>query len=335
MKLALVGLGYWGPNLLRTLNSLHCLSAAFDMNAEKLKKYADDPAYGAVFFDTDWERCLGRDDVDGVVIATPPNTHYNIAIQSLQNNKHVFIEKPMTLNVVEAEKILHLSQQLELIVMVGHIFLYSPEIIKLKEVVSSPAFGGIRYIYTQRLNLGGIQSPANVIEDLAPHDISVFNYLLDDSCEKVQSFGRGHVLSTEDVAFVNMRYKKGTMCHMHLSWLDPLKIRKTVIVGGNQMAVCDSAAKTIAIYNNTVDLNALEQGMSESYARHLLTYKYGDMVMPYIPLYEPLTAECKEFIKCIEEKRQPLSGAEMGVEIVKTLAAMQKSIKKDGRWVVV
>jgi len=335
MKLALIGLGYWGPNLLRVFNNLGVLSAAFDKDADKIKKFVKNPVYRDIHFDTDWETCLGRADVEGVIIATPPDTHYMFAMKSLESNKHLFIEKPMTLKATEAEEIVKLANEKNKVIMVGHIFLYSPEIIKLKEIINSEEFGDIHYAYIQRLNLGQIQSPANVIEDLAPHDISILNYLFDSTCSEVLATATSHVIDSEDVAFINMKYKNGLMVHLHLSWLDPLKIRKTVIVGTKQMVICDSGTKQIEVYNKRVDIKERNQISNLSYARHLMSYRYGDIIIPYIDNAEPMMLECKEFINCIEEGRKPLASGSVGFEVVKTLEAMQKSLKGGQKWVKV
>lgn len=335
MSVAIVGLGYWGPNLLRTFTMLSATLAAFDRDQERIVQYETAPSYKHVFFDTDWEKCLGRQDVSGVVIATPPDTHHGIAKKALQAGKHVFIEKPMTLVVEEAEELCEIAQEYNKYILVGHIFLYSPEIRKLKEVITDPAFGEVLYIYSQRLNLGKIQSQANVIQDLAPHDISIVNYLLDDVCEEVQTFGKSHIIDTEDVAFINMRYKKGVICNLHLSWLDPLKVRSMVVVGTKQMVFCDSGSKRIELYNKRVDINKRQNVSNKSYAAHLMSYRYGDVIIPYIDAYEPMMEECKDFIDCMTTDVPPLSGAGSGLEVVKTLVGMQTSLINNGRWISV
>jgi len=333
-RVAIIGLGYWGPNLLRTFNNLDALAGAFDLDDKKVRKFAKDPAYNGVFFDTDWEKCLGRSDVDGMVIATPPDTHYKIAMTALEAGKHLFIEKPMTLDVKQAEKIIEQANASQRVVLVGHIFLYSSEIIKLKSIISSKKFGDVQYIYTQRLNLGKVQSPANVIEDLAPHDISILNYLLDSTCTEAQVTAKSHLIDTEDVAFINLKYGD-VLCNLHLSWLDPLKVRNTVIVGTKQMAVCDSMEKSIHLYNKSVNVEKMESEMSESYSNYLMTYMYGDVLIPHIESSEPMKAECKEFLDCIDNKTTPLADGVLGLQVVRTLHAMQKSLKGNGKWVTV
>lgn len=331
-RVAVIGLGYWGPNLLRAFNNLNVLSGAFDQDIKKVRKYAENPAYNGVFFDTDWEKCLGRSDVDGVVIATPPDSHYNMAMKALEVGKHVFIEKPMTLKVNESEKILAAARAANRVILVGHIFLYSPEIIKLKELMDKPEFGDIYYVYTQRLNLGKIQSPANVIQDLAPHDLSIINYLVESKCIAAQAFGKAHILETEDVAFLNLKYKNGVIAHLHLSWLDPLKVRNTVVVGAKQMIVCDSGAKKIELYNKRVNIDKRQQVSNRSYADHLMSYKYGDVISPYIDNCEPMMEECRDFLNCIDKGTEPVAHGKLGVDVVKILTALQRSVEENGKW---
>jgi predicted dehydrogenase len=335
MKLSVIGLGYWGPNLLRNANNIGVLHSAVDLDEEKLLKFVNDPVYKEVIFSTDYKYLLEDKDVDGVIIATPPNTHYKIAIDALNHGKHVFLEKPMTLDVNEANEILLLANKLGLVLSVGHIFLYSPEIIKLKEIINRPDFGKIHYAYIQRLNLGKIQSPANVIEDLAPHDISIIDYLFDSECDSVSAFGTNHVIDTEDVAFINMKYKNGTTAHLHLSWLDPLKIRKTVVVGSKQMVVCESGEKKIEIYNMGIDVKERSETSNLSYADHLMSYRYGDMVVPYINNKEPMRDELLDFVNSIKNNTMPIASGNIGFNVVKVLSAMQTSLKNSGAWIEV
>ena len=331
-SLALVGMGYWGKNLLRTLNSMGALAAAFDKDEKVVEKYLNDRLYKDVYLGTNWEVCLGRKEVKSVVIATPPKTHYDIAMASLNAGKHIFVEKPLTLDIEEAEEIVRVAKEKNLIVMVGHIFLYAPEIMKLKEVVSSENFGAIRYIYTKRLNLGQVQD-CGVIDDLMPHDISVIDFLLGKKCKSVSANGISSVLTgIEDVAFVTMDYGEAK-AHLHLSWLDPLKVRDTVVVGTKQMVVCDSINKKIDIYNKNVDLSAMEESMSMSYARHLLAYKYGDVVSPYIETFEPLMKECQEFVYAVTNNTPILSNGNVGLDVVKTITAAKISLANSGAWV--
>ena len=325
-----IGGGYWGKNLIRTFNKTGKLKAVYDINDEVLIKYKNNSAFNNVEFDDDYMKCLKRWDINGVVIATPPSTHYDIAKRCLESDKHVFIEKPMTLDNESSKKLVSLAKERDKIIMVGHIFLYSPEIIKLKEIVSSEEFGEIRYAYTQRLNLGKIQE-CGVIMDLAPHDVSIMDYLFDDVCDSVKVTGASNVMeNVEDIAFVTMRYKKGRLAHLHLSWLDPLKVRNTVVVGTKQMVICDSGAKKIDIYNTSVDF---EEGLTnKTYAAHLLSYTYGDVVSPFIKNIEPMREEAMEFLRCMDVGESPLSDGNLGLSVVRTVTAMKTSLKENGQW---
>jgi predicted dehydrogenase len=335
IKLAHVGLGYWGPNLLRNWYKLGVLKAAFDKDEAQIlagdKRELKFKEYGReVYFGTDWETALGRKDIDAISIATPPHTHYYLVKEAILNNKHVFVEKPFTLEVNHAEELCELAAKKKRILMVGHTFLYSPEVRALKKITSNDNFGKILYLYTQRLNLGKIQSPTNVIGDLAPHDISIFNYITEQSPEAVQAFAKCHVLhSSEDVAFINLQYKENISGHLHLSWLDPLKVRRYIVVGSKQMAVCDSGTVEIKVYNKGVEV----KHASENYGDFILNYKYGDVIIPHFEMWEPLYFECKSFIEHIENNTTPLSDGLFSLEVVKTVDAIQKAAVRSGEWI--
>lgn len=330
MKIALVGLGYWGPNLLRNFNKHKVVMAVFDLDENNLKKYATDSTYHSILFDVDWERCLGRNDLDAVVIATPPNTHYEIAMCALEANKHVFIEKPMTTDVEEAENIIALAKEKNLIVMVGHTFLYTPEVRKIKEIVDAGILGDIQYIHASRLNLGKFQK-SNVVLDLAPHDISIFNYLITGKMEKV--FAKGYSFIHKEiveVAFVTFEYSCGAVCHLHLSWLDPKKCRTTTIVGTKKMLIYDMLAdEKIKVYDKGVDLDS---NANKGYGEYLLSYRHGDVWSPSTGVWEPLGLECGHFIECVEMGRIPLTDGRNGLEVVRGLSAALDSLEK-GKWV--
>lgn len=336
MGIAIVGAGYWGKNLIRTFNNIGELSVVYDLDESLLLKYKNDPAYAKVEFGVDYTGCLDRWDISGVVVATPPASHFEIAKRVLLAGKDVFIEKPMTLDTESSEELVNIAKDKGRVIMTGHIFLYSPEILKLKEIIHSPDFGDIRYAYTSRLNLGKVQS-CGVVMDLAPHDVSILDFLFEDTCKKVKTTAASHVLEgVEDVAFIALQYKKGITAHLHLSWLDPLKVRNTVVVGTKQMVVCDSGTKKIDIYNMSVDVvEDLAKNANESYASHLLSYTYGDVVSPYIQNEEPMLKEAKSFIMHMKENSRPIACGEVGLSVVKTVSAMKRSLENDGQWEIV
>lgn len=328
MKAALIGLGYWGPNLLRVLKKIGILTAAFDIDAEKVAKFAKDSTYNGVYFDTDWEKCLGRMDTKLVFIATPPESHYEIAAQCLLAQKHVFIEKPMTIDVHESERLVELAKDINRFLMVGHIFLFVPEVIKIKEIIDSGELGDVVYIHASRLNLGKFQK-SNVVSDLAPHDISIFNYLLDDTISRVYANGYGFInKNVIEVAKATFEYKSGVVCDLHLSWLDPRKKRTTTVVGTKKMLVYDMLAEEkIKIYDKGVDIFDTSE-----HSAYMLAYRHGDILSPQTEVWEPLERECRHFVESVKNRRQPITNGRSGLEVVKALDAVLKSLK-EGEWI--
>jgi len=322
-NIALIGLGYWGPNLLRNFNSLGVLKSVFDLDSDKIEKFEE--SYNNVYFGTDWEPHVKdkRFGIDAVAIATPPETHCDIAIRALNMGKHVFIEKPMTATVEEAEKIIKVAKKKNKIVMVGHTFLYTPEVRKIKELIDAGELGDIQYIHALRLNLGKFQK-SNVVMDLAPHDLSIFNYLLNSRVRKTHTKGYSFIdKKVVEVAFLTLEYDNGSVCHLHLSWLDPLKTRTTTIVGTKKMLIYDMLAEEkIKVYDKGVDVDNIS-----SYGDYLLTYRHGDIWSPHTKVWEPLGLECKHFIECIETNKTPLTDGENGLEVVKALSGAMKSLK--------
>jgi len=337
MKIAVIGAGYWGPNLMRNLFELGVLTHVCDKSKKALDKASKLPQCHRVNLVQDADVIMTDKTIDAVVIATQPNAHYPLAKQALLANKHVFVEKPLTLNSVEAEKLVELADKKGLVLMVGHTFLYSPDILFLKKMVTNGEFGDVYYMYSRRLNLGKIQSAANVVQDLAPHDISIFQYLLNKRCLGVQAYGGSYILENiEEVAFINFMYENEIIVNLHLSWIDPLKIRELIVVGSKQMIKCDSLNKKIHLYNKGVDIDRRSFKSKGSYAEHLLNYRYGDEVIPYIESYEPLKAEMEDFIACIKnpENSKPRSNGVLGLEVVRILEAIQNSLRRKGEWIL-
>jgi len=337
MKIAVIGAGYWGPNLMRNLFELGVLTHVCDKNKGALAKVRKLPQCYGVDLVQDANILMTTKSLDALVIATPPDTHYTLVKQALLVGKHVFVEKPLTLNSVEAEELVDLADKKGLVLMVGHTFLYSPDILVLKDMITNSEFGDVYYMYGRRLNLGKIQSPANVVQDLAPHDISIFQYLLDKKCLGVQAYGGSYILGdVEEVTFINFMYEDNVIVNLHLSWIDPLKIRELVIVGSKQMIKCDSLNKRIYLYNKGVDIDKRSLKSKGSYAEHLLNYRYGDEIIPYIESYEPLKAEMEDFIACVENPKAftPRSDGVLGLEVVRILEAIQKSLRRNGKWIL-
>ena len=320
MNIALIGYGYWGKNLARNLHSLGVLSYIVDIDSDKIPN-----EYNVEIVD-DYTK-LDLTKLDGVVIAVPPQHHYKIAKYFLTNNIHTFIEKPMTMNSSTALELCTIAADNNLVVMVGHVFLYVNEINYIKDYIDSGKLGDIYSITTRRLNLGIVQHSCNVVWDLAPHDIAVFNYFLNDTGPvkidgTITSFlGR----SVEEEAFITLTYKPRITCNLHLSWLYPRKIRDMVIVGSEAMLVYDMLGEhKVSIYDKGVSLADIDASAATNYGSHLLNYKYGDVISPFIKVDEPLYKELKEFVDCIASGKSPLSDGVVGYNVVSVLERIDR-----------
>ena len=325
--LALVGLGYWGPNLLRNFIKLDVIRYAFDLRKDIIAQYVDNKAYSFITFGTDWSVCLDDPMVKCVAIATNPESHYHIAREALLHGKHVFIEKPMTTTVADAEELVRIAKDSDLRLMVGHTFLYSLEIRKIKELLDLGVLGDLLYMQSSRLNLGLFQT-VGVISDLAPHDISIFNYLNSNAKVKsVISNSYGFINKRiDEVASVTLEYDNGVVCSMNLNWLYPVKERKLVVVGTKRMLIYDMLAKEkIKVFDRGVKPHS-----PKSYGEYLLSYRHGDSWSPNVQVLEPLYLECAHFIECVENNVRPLTDGENGLEVVKILDMILKNTRQNG-----
>ena len=328
INLVLIGCGYWGANLARNLAAMHVLRYVCDKDKGKCDKLAS--KYNVIGYND--YKLIPLEDIDGVVIAVPPEYHYKVAEYFLLNDKHVFIEKPMTTSSRDADVIRSVASATNKVVMVGHIFLYTNEIRYIKKYIDSGKLGQIYSITTRRLNLGLVQSGCNVVWDLAPHDISVFNYLL-QSHEPLKING---TISSflgekfEEEAFLSLTYKselseRNVVCNMHLSWLAPKKVRDMVVVGSEGMLVYDMLSDNkVCIYDKSVELNDIDSKAATNYGTHLLSYRYGDMLAPYIDVVEPLRVELEEFVECITTGKKPLSDENVGRDVVAVLERINR-----------
>ncbi len=322
MKIAICGYGYWGPNLCRNFQKYADLEYIID--SDESKKSLIKEKYPSVKYRKSLDSVL--DKVDAVVIATPPHTHCELAKQALENGLHVFVEKPMTLSEKDARFLTNLATLSKLKLMVDHTFLYAPEIIKIKELL--PDIGDIVYIHATRVNLGKFQS-SNIVWDLAPHDFSIFNYLIEDVPVKVRAFGKDIVhKDIVDIAYVNVEYSKGALATIHMSWLHPFKGRETVIVGTEKMIVYDMLAEEkIKVYDKGVNIN---KNANKGFGEYLLSYRHGDVWSPFVEVCEPLDIACKHFVECITNDTQPLTDGYNGTAVVELLEAAQLSLSRGG-----
>lgn len=330
---AIVGAGGWGKNLIRVFFSLpraH-LKYVCDVNDERLENVRR--LYHNVTTTSNFDTILNDNSVQAVVIATPADTHYTFVKRTLETGRlHVFTEKPLSLTYEESGELVKIAQKENSILMVGHLMLYHPAVRKLKELVESGELGEIYCIYTNRLNLGAVRKIEDSWWSLAPHDISILNYLLDSTATGVSAQGQSFIQpGIADIVFATLNYPGNAIAHVHVSWLDPHKMRKITIVGSKKMVIFDDMEATgkIKIYDKGV-VPRNEKDPVVSYDDFLKTYS-GDVLIPAIGMEEPLKLECEHFIDCVLEGTTPLSDGTNGREVVRVLVAGEESMKKNGR----
>jgi len=325
INVALIGVGYWGPNLLRNLVANHdCTVSAVADLAHDRREYVKNQ-YPGIDVTDKIQDIFYNASIDAVVIATPAATHFDLVMQALKSGKHVLVEKPMAMTVEEVEKIDSLSKQKKLVAMVGHTFLYNAAVRFLKEYIDSGKLGDIRYIFSQRVNLGRIRSDVDVSWNLAPHDVSIIQYLLGNpNPVSITHQGMDYVQEgINDVAFLNILYPGKIMAHIHVSWLDPHKIRKMTVVGSKKMIVYDDIAENkIAIYDKGIDRMAvLGENMDYDDPRNFtFNLRSGDVYLPKIHFEEPLKVEIEHFLDCIQNGVVCMTGCEHAKKVVEVLS---------------
>lgn len=329
IKVGVVGCGYWGPNLIRNFRALpDCsLKVMCDLKQDRLKHLRT--LYPEVEASTDFNHMLNGCGLDAVVIATAVRFHYTMAKAALLAGKHTFIEKPMAASAKECEELVEIAQQKGLVLMIGHTFLYSPAVRKIKELVEWGDLGEIRYICARRLNLGLYQKDINVAWDLAPHDISIILHIMEENPVSVNCRGSAHITpGIEDVTSMWLNFSNDRTAMIHSSWLDPRKTREMTIVGSKRMIVYDdiAAIEKIKIYDARVE----RPPHYDTFGDFHYSYHYGDMHVPYIRQEEPLRSECQHFLDCIKEGISPLTDGKRGLELVRILEASSQSLKQGG-----
>lgn len=329
INIAVVGCGYWGPNLIRNFRALHeCrMKVICDQDVNRLKQLKS--LYPEVQTETSYEKVLADKNIDAVIIATPVRFHYKMAKAALEAGKHTFIEKPMASSSAECEELNELSTKNGLTLMIGHTFLYSSPVRKIKEIVTSGDIGQIQYISSRRLNLGLYQKDINVAWDLAPHDISIILYIMEQAPLSVNCRGNCHITpGIEDVTNMALTFPNNQLATVQNSWLDPRKVREMTIVGTRRMIVYDDVEplEKIKIYDARVD----RPPHYNTFAEFTYSYHYGDIYVPYVKQEEPLKVECQHFLDCISTGASPISNGQRGLELVKILEASSKSLKQNG-----
>ena len=317
-NIAVVGCGYWGGNLVRNFGELGALHTICDTDIKILEQLASH--YPQTNTESEYHRVLGNKEIKGVVIASPAVLHYSMAREALLAGKDVFVEKPFTTNSKEAQVLVELSEQQQLVLLVGHLLLYHPAVQMLKRYIQSGELGEIYYLYSTRVNLGQIRQDENALWRLVPHDIAMFIYLLEESPIVVSAQGSSYLQPNfVDVVFVTLRLGRAS-AHVHASWLDPHKIRELTVIGSKKMAVFDDMEPEhkLRIYDKGI-------------IKKTLMIKSGELSRPQVDLTEPLRLECQEFVKCIRERKKPVSDAKLGLEVVEALEAADKLMQRGGQ----
>jgi predicted dehydrogenase len=323
LRFGIIGWGYWGPKIARNLDSLPhiVVTKVADLDARRLTPLSVSQPWIQT---TTQVEDIFQSDVDGIIIATPVRTHYQLAKQALLHGKHVLVEKPLTTSVAEAEELVALAEQQQRILMVGHTFEYNPAVNELRKLVQSGDLGKIYCIEAERVNLGLFRSDINVIWDLAPHDISILLYLLGKKPERIKVQAHAHVQThIHDVAHLDLSFADGMAAHIHVSWLHPCKIRRVTLIGDLRMAIYDDTnpAEMLKIYNKGADVHA----------DPVVSYRYGAITIPHIDWIEPLRLECEDFANSVRTGIQPRAHGGVGLEVVRVLAEAQQVLETQER----
>ncbi|MDH5806089.1 MAG: Gfo/Idh/MocA family oxidoreductase [Gemmatimonadota bacterium] len=331
VRIAVFGAGNWGRNHVRTLASMPDVSSVVVCDTDPTKREAIAVQVPGVETVASFDE-IG-DKVDGVVVATPASVHGNIALQAIELGLPVLVEKPLALSLDEAKTIVDASKRADVPVLVGHLLLFHPVVIRLRELVQAGDFGDLYYLYSQRVNLGQIRPDENALWSFGPHDVSVAMYLLDEYPSSVSAHGQSFLQpGVEDVVFMSMEFASGRMAHMQMSWLDPHKERKLTVVGSKKMAVFDDMAprEKLRIYDKGVERPPEYRSYGES-----LAVREGDVLIPRVPLTEPLRAELQHFVAVVRDGVAPVVTARDGYEVVRVLASASESLAGGGTMVPV
>lgn len=324
INVGVIGCGYWGPNLIRNFVEIPTseVVAVSDLREKRLEHIQC--RYPSIEITQEYQQLFSM-GLDAMVVATPPHTHFALAKECLEKDLNVLVEKPIALKSEEAEALIRVAQERDLTLMVGHTFEYNAAVRRLKEIIQSGELGEIYYIDTVRVNLGLFQNNISVMWDLAPHDISILLYLLDRDPIRVAAQGMDCVFDgMHDIAYIHLIFPEKILANVHVSWLDPCKVRRITIVGSRKMAVFDDVEplEKIKIYDKGVEVPPY----TDTFGEFHLSYRYGDVVIPHLKLSEPLRNECSHFIECIQNHSKPQSCGETGLKVVKVLEAATQSL---------
>jgi predicted dehydrogenase len=331
INVALLGCGYWGSNLCRVLSQSKRFNLTWvsDLNGASLERARRVAPMARTT--TDPEQPLSDPAVHAVVVATPVASHATVALRALDAGKHVFVEKPLAGSAAEAEQMCERAERLDRRLMVGHTFMYNGAVRRVKSIIESGSLGDIYYVFSRRLQLGIVRQDVDALWNLAPHDISIMNYWVGRPIESVASVGQAFLQpAIADVVFAHLAYAGNVAGHIHVSWLDPNKVRQVTVVGSRKMLVFDDVVKDtpIQIFDKGIDIENIEAnlGTFQTYAQHRLVVRAGDVLIQHVEVREPLDVELTEFADSIEAGRPPLTDGRSGLEVVRILERLSKAM---------
>jgi predicted dehydrogenase len=331
--IGIIGYGYWGTNLVRNFNNHPFCRIAKVADARQERRALLEKNYPSIQTVSQGNEIIGDNSIDAVVIATPVHTHYQLAKSALLSGKHVLIEKPMAASTAEAEELMEIAMQKNLIIMVDHTFLYTGAVQKIKSLIETDSIGIPRYFDSTRINLGLFQPDINVLWDLAPHDISMLTYLINERPYSINATGISHTRNgIENIAYMTVNYEMDFIAHFNCSWTSPVKIRQTLIGGDTKMIVYNDleASEKVRVYDT-----GYTHTTEEDQFNIRVDYRTGDVFIPKISGNEALGSVAEDFIRSVLDNRQPISSANLGLEVVKLLEASQESIRNRGKEVLI
>jgi predicted dehydrogenase len=330
LRFGVIGYGYWGPNIVRNLRALEGCQVVGICDPSPAARKRIQSAHPGVPVYSDSKELIGSPEVDAIAVITPVWTHYELAKAALENGKHVFVEKPFTSNVAQAEELINLAEQKNLKIMVDHTFLFTGAVRKIRKLLDEGVLGKLYYYDSTRVNLGLFQHDCNVIWDLAPHDLSIMNYLLTADAEAISATGQTHLNGHEDIAFITAYFPEKMIAHINVNWLSPVKVRTTLIGGEKKMLVWNDleADEKLKVYDKGVDVKS-----QEGVYNLLVSYRSGDMWAPQIEQLEALRIELGYFVECVKKSEAPFNDGRAGLKVVRMLEATSKSLAKRGELV--
>jgi predicted dehydrogenase len=337
LQIAVLGAGHWGPNLIRNFHNHQASDVAWVVDRDESRLALTKSRYPEIQVATDTACVLADPRVDAVVIATPTSTHYDLALASLEAGKHVLVEKPIATCLAQAEEMCELAESNGRVLMVGHVFLYNSAIRRVKELLGEGKIGQIHYLSMVRTNLGPIRMDVNAAWDLAAHDVAIVNYWLDAVPTHAAAHGGSWInQGIEDAVFATLWYDHGVMAHLHVSWLNPRKVRDITIVGETGMLTFDdmNLSEPLRLYDKTVT-DQRSPGFIDTFASFRTSIREGDITIPRVPTNEPLRQECDHFLECIANGTRPVSDGRSGAAAVRVLAAFDRSMAGEGQRVPV